>query len=188
HRQLAEGRDAGEVADLPVAPAEATGAVPEVAGPADARAELAEGRTAREAVEAFAAARPPEDQDVGARPDVLDAPADLLDDAPSLVAQDDRQRRGQVAIHDMKVAVADSTGNDPDHHLTRLRVLDRDVFDPERLADGVEDRGFHFSRSPQALFIVMAVLPVPDRGSRRRGSRAGSRGASTRGGQRDSRP
>src|SRR5439155_11060988 len=64
HRQLTKRGYPGEVPNLLVAPAESAGPVLEVAGPANAGAELAESGAAGQTVEAIAAARAPQEQNV----------------------------------------------------------------------------------------------------------------------------
>jgi hypothetical protein len=59
--------------------------------------------------------------------------------------EDDGQGHRQVALHDMKVTVANARGSHPHPDLTFARVEDLDVLDRERLGALVEDggRGVH---------------------------------------------
>ena len=66
---------------------------------------------------------------------------DLLDDAGSLVAADDRQGERQVAGHQMLVGVAQAGADQPHQDLAVLRGIQVDLLDAPVLADLPQDRG-----------------------------------------------
>ncbi len=68
---------------------------------------------------------------------------DLLDDAGRLVAEDHGQRWRPVAVHDVPVAVADTSAHHLDARLTTFRSLLLDVDDLEPLVGLVQYRRFH---------------------------------------------
>jgi hypothetical protein len=77
-----------------------------------------------------------------------DALADLLHDAGTLVAADDRQREGQVARGQVLVAVAHAAGGDLDQHLTLLGWVELDVFDAPGRVELPENGCFRLHGDP----------------------------------------
>jgi len=72
-----------------------------------------------------------------------DPGADLLDDAGTLVTDDAGKRDGQVAVHEVVVAVADPGSRDAHQDLPLPRPVELDLFDPQRLLRLVQDCRFH---------------------------------------------
>ena len=67
----------------------------------------------------------------------------LLDDAGGFVAEDGGCRRGPEALHEVEVAVTDAGGGGLHQHLPRSGILERDIFDDERLFCLFEYCGLH---------------------------------------------
>src|SRR5581483_12000568 len=95
------------------------------------------------AVDAFAALRREQRDDVVAGGDEPAAAlADLLDDARPFVPEHARRVAGRVgAGGGVQVGVADAAGCEPDERLGRLRLLELDLLDDERLPELLEDGG-----------------------------------------------
>src|SRR5262249_12179675 len=80
------------------------------------------------------------------------ARADRLDDARTLVAQDDRDGIGDRAVDDALVRVAQAGGTDRHPHLARAWITDGDVLDRDAAGRAVEDDALHDAfpiRSPR---------------------------------------
>src|SRR5947209_14131682 len=95
------------------------------------------------AVHAFSALRREQGDDVVARLDEADpAVADALDHACALVAEHARRVAGRVGPgRRVQVRVADPARREPDERFPRLRLLELDVLDDERLPELLEDGG-----------------------------------------------
>ena len=83
--------------------------------------------------------------------------ADLLDDARALMAEDDRHRRGERAVADEQVGVADARGDDPEPHLVGLQAGELDALKGERRAaalddGGSDDGGTHRCKASRAMW------------------------------------
>ena len=72
-----------------------------------------------------------------------DVLADFLDDARSLVAENGRERRGEVTAHEVVVAVTHARCLDPNADLARPRRFELNLFDGDRRTDSAQDRGLH---------------------------------------------
>ena len=68
---------------------------------------------------------------------------DLFHDPGTLVTEDGWQGRGEVAAHEMPVAVADASGGDPHKHFACARRIEDEIFDLERGARRMKYGGFH---------------------------------------------
>ena len=69
--------------------------------------------------------------------------AEGVDDPRDLVSEHAGHGEGEVAAGDVEVGVADAAGGDADEDLAGRRGGAGDVLDPERLADGRENRRAH---------------------------------------------
>ena len=104
---------------------------------ADGEAEV---RAVVVAVDALAALRREERDDVVARRDVAHAFADTLDDAGTLVAEHGRRVAGRVgAGGGVEVGVADAAGDEPHQHLACLRLGEVELLHLERCTELLED-------------------------------------------------
>ena len=134
HRVLGERRGAHEVADrLAVArqPGRPVGQVALALLLADREAEVGPRRAA---VDALAALRREERDDVVARGQRRDALADSLDHAGALVPEHRRRVAGRVGAGGrVEVGVADAARDEPDEHLARLRLREVELLHLERL-------------------------------------------------------
>ena len=71
-----------------------------------------------------------------------DAGPDRLDDPGALVPEHARRVAARVGSgRRVEIGVADAAGDDPDERLARLRLLQLDVLDDERLPELLEDCG-----------------------------------------------
>src|SRR5262249_28237566 len=103
---------------------------------------LAERVLAAHAVEAAAAARDDRAHDVVADGEALHAGPELAHDADALVAEHDRERRGQVAAEDREVGAADAGRDHLESDLARPGARLVDLLDGD-LADRAADRRLH---------------------------------------------
>jgi hypothetical protein len=87
-----------------------------------------------------ATVRKPGEEDVVSGDEVGDARANLLDNASSFVPEDDRERGRMDALDDMEIGVADTTRRHANEHLARLRRIELELFDDQRLLELVQDR------------------------------------------------
>ena len=108
-----------------------------------------------EAVEALAARGDRADDDpLANRVVLLEAFAELLDDADRLMTEDESRANGYSPLNDMHVRAADRRRADANHGLTGLRPGLWYFFDAD-VVDSVEDDGFHsvhnasFSQGPR---------------------------------------
>ena len=142
HRVLGERRGAHEVADrLAVArePRRAVGQVALVLLLADREAEV---RALASAVDALAALRREERDDVVAGRERADALADALDDARALVPEHRRRVAGRVGAGGrVEVGVADAAGDEAHEHLARARLGQVDLVHDERRSELLEHGG-----------------------------------------------
>ena len=74
---------------------------------------------------------------------MLDALAEHLDHACSLVAEQHRQRVVEAGADDVQIGVADPGGFDPDSRLARPRLVEVDLLDAEPLELGQDDAAIH---------------------------------------------
>jgi hypothetical protein len=86
-----------------------------------------------------AAVRKPGEKDVVARGETAHSRSDLLDDSSAFVAEDDGKIGRMDALSDVQVGVAHATGRHADLQLARLRRVELELLDDERLLEGVED-------------------------------------------------
>ncbi len=70
-----------------------------------------------------------------ARADARDPGAGVHHHAGGLVAEDERERLGEVAVDDVEVARADAARGDPDQRLPLVGRLELDVDDLDRLSN-----------------------------------------------------
>src|SRR5205823_3660621 len=123
HRVLREGRRAHEVADRLAVAGKARRAVGEEALPLPLADREAEVRPLVAAVQALAALRREERDDVIARLDGGDALADALDDARALVPEHRRRVARRVGPGGgVEVGVADAARDEPDERLALVRL------------------------------------------------------------------
>jgi len=78
------------------------------------------------------------------------AAADIFHDACSFVSQQDRQPVCPTGLDDMKIAVADPTGLDPDEHFAFARRVDLDLFEVETADLAQDDAAIHAWSSSRA--------------------------------------
>jgi hypothetical protein len=76
-----------------------------------------------------------------ARLEVDDAFADRLYDPGTLMPEDDRQRRRVDSLDDMQIGMTNAARRHAHKHLARLRRVELDLLDDERLVELVEDGG-----------------------------------------------
>ncbi len=142
-RALGETRHAEEVLHLASSSVQPARTVEQHAG----RAHRATGRAERgptgTAVLAAAAASSPKEDDVVAWLDARHMRADLFHDPGTFVTKDGWQGRGEIATHEMPVAVADAGGGDPHKHFAGARRIEDEIFDLERGARRMEYGGLH---------------------------------------------
>ena len=129
----------------------------------------AEVRPGVEAVHALAALRREERHDVVAGRERVDARSDPLDDAGAFMAENGRcVARGVGAGSGEQIGMADPARDEPDEHLSRLRVGQLDRLDLERSAELPEDCGLNAHRriivEPMARIRPFSALryDVPD--------------------------
>ncbi len=77
--------------------------------------------------------------------------ADLLDDAPRLVAENDRQRSAHDPVDTGVVAVTETAGYDADRDLVRVRPFDVELREPERSP---------FASSTAAFVFIIDACPL----------------------------
>jgi hypothetical protein len=81
--------------------------------------------------------------------------AHLFHDPCPFVTEDSRQRRGEIAGHEMPIAVADAGGGDPHEDLAAPRRIEHEFLDHEWRTWRMEHGGFHgnttCASSPSAL-------------------------------------
>ena len=118
---------------------------------------------------AFAALRREERHDVVAGRNRADARPDPFDDAGTFVAEHGRRVARRVgAGGGVEIGVADPTGDEPDEHLSLLRVGELDRLDRERSPELTEDCGLNAHRriivEPMARIRPFTALryDVPD--------------------------
>ena len=88
--------------------------------------------------------------------------ADRLDDAGALVSEHARRVAARVgAGRRVEVGVADAAGGDPDERLARLRLLQLDVLDDERLPELLEDCGADVQRCDVTPAGSSSSVPAP---------------------------
>jgi hypothetical protein len=92
---------------------------------------------------AVAAVRKPGEEDVVAWGETSHSGPDLLDDPGPFVAEDDGKIGRMNALRDMQVGVADTTRRQPDLQLARLRRVELELLDNERLLEGAKDGCSH---------------------------------------------
>ena len=66
---------------------------------------------------------------------------DPFDNTGSLMTEDRRKRRGQLSVSARNVGMADADPGNPDEHVRVLELRELDLFDDERAAQAVNDRG-----------------------------------------------
>ena len=99
------------------------------------------------AVDALAALRREERDDVVAGRDERDARADALDDTRALVAEHARHVSGRVGARGrVQVGVTDAARREPDEHLALLRLREVELLDDERLSELLEHGGADLHR------------------------------------------
>ena len=104
-------------------------------------------RPAAAAVDALAALRGEERDDVVAGLDERHALADALDDARALVPEHARHVSGRVGARGgVQVGVADAARSEPHEHLALLRLREIDLVDDERLPEFLEHGGADLHR------------------------------------------
>jgi hypothetical protein len=104
----------------------------------------AQPRTPGEALAAVAARRRPAERDGDARGEPggrIHAGTERLNDASSLVTDDEGTWARPLAVANVEVRVADPARGHPDDDLAGDRLVKRDLFDRDRLAGSFEDRG-----------------------------------------------
>jgi hypothetical protein len=99
-----------------------------------------------------------------ARTDGAHAFADGLHHSGGFVPQDDRERKRQISLDVMEVAVADAGRGDPDLDLAGPRPLQLHGLDGERLSHLVQNGGAHAysllsSSSRDELFRLRPRIP-----------------------------
>jgi hypothetical protein len=95
-------------------------------------------------VDALAALRREQRDDVVARGHARDALADLLDDARPLVPENGRRVAGRVrAAGGVEVGVAHPAGGETDQHLARPGPVEVHLLHRQRLGELLEDGGAH---------------------------------------------
>ena len=77
--------------------------------------------------------------------------SDRLDDAGALVAEDDRQRIGKLALDHLEVGVAKAARLVAHQHVVRLQFRDGDLADDHRLVHPLEDGGIELHVVPPQL-------------------------------------
>ena len=110
----------------------------------------AEVRAVAAAVDALAALRREERDDVIAGRERRDALADLLDDAGALVPEHGRRVAGRIGARGgVEIGVADAAGDEAHEHLAGARLGQLDLAHDERLPELLEDGGsdLHQTRS-----------------------------------------
>jgi hypothetical protein len=90
-----------------------------------------------------AAVRKPGEKDVVARGETAHSRSDLLDDSSAFVAEDDGKIGRMDALRDVQVGVANAARRHADLQLTRLRRVELELLDDERLFERVKDSGAH---------------------------------------------
>ena len=96
--------------------------------------------------------------DVITRLDVADHRPDGFDDAGRLVPEHGRALIGVLALHEVQVAVAETSRDGANENLSRSRLTDLDVFDLEMARDVVENSGAHL---PNVCAPVLLTATVP---------------------------
>jgi hypothetical protein len=76
-----------------------------------------------------------------ARLEVDDALADRLHDPGTLMSEDDRKRRRVDSLDDMQIGMTNAARRHAHEHLARLRRVELELLDDERLVELVEDGG-----------------------------------------------
>jgi hypothetical protein len=85
----------------------------------------------------------PGKKNVVARGEAAHSGPDLLDDPGPFVAEDDRKIGRVDALRHVQVGVADTARRHPDLQLTRLRRVELELLDDERLLEGAKDGCSH---------------------------------------------
>jgi PAS domain S-box-containing protein len=143
HRVLGECRDVQASKEGRPAPGEARAAVLEGVGD-DAATLLAQARFAADAPVAGAARGARGQHDRVAERERRHSGADRVDLARGLVTEDDRERRGHVAVHRAQIRMTDPAVTHPHADLAGPRLAQLDVVaEDEGLALLFEDRGAH---------------------------------------------
>ena len=145
HRPLGERSEEAHETEVGAAGVMAGRVVGDLAAAAEVHAEVAEVLVTRRAGRAAPARRDETEDHMVARGQPVHAGPDLLDDARSLVASDDRQRERQVAGHEVLVGVAQPGADQPDEDLAVLGRVEVDLLDAPVLAYLPQDRcsGLH---------------------------------------------
>ena len=71
--------------------------------------------------------------------EVGNALTNLLDDACSLVPEDDRELGRMDALDDVEIGVANTARRHANEHLARLRRIELELLDDQRLPELVQD-------------------------------------------------
>ena len=112
----------------------------------------AEVRPRRAAVDALAALRGEERDDVVAGRERVDAVADPLDDAGALVPEHGRRVAGRIgAGRGVEVGVADAAGDEANEHLARLRLGELELLHLERRAEVLQHGGADLHRAARSV-------------------------------------
>ena len=99
---------------------------------------------------AGAARRAPPEHDAISRRKRRDPAADLFNDTCSLVAEQHRQPVCPPCLDDVKIAVADPAGFDPDEHLALARRVDLDLLEVETADLAQDDAAIHAASRSRA--------------------------------------
>ncbi len=141
-RVLREGRGAHEMPDGLAVAEEARRAVGKEALVLLVTNRQTEVRARAAAVDALAALRREERDDVIAGLDQRDVLTHGLDDSGTLVTEHRRRVAGGVGAGGrVEIGVTDATGNEPDEHLARLGLGEVELLDGQRPAELLEDSG-----------------------------------------------
>jgi hypothetical protein len=161
HRVLRERRGAHEVAQRLAVAREARRAVRQVAAVlllADRQAEV---RLRAAAVDAFAALRREQRDDVVARRHERHVRADALDHARALVSEHARRVAGGIrAAGGVEIGVADTARDESHEHLPHPGIGELHLLHDERLAELLEHRGTHPHGPTVTAFACKAAASV----------------------------
>src|SRR5580704_14463091 len=113
------------------------------------------------AVAAAAAMRTEREDNVVARPDIIDIRAVLDDDAGGLVPEHHRQRQRPIPVHDVPVAHADAGRLDADANLFGPWRLLLEIEDLQGFVDFRQNRGAHVVLPRAGLLRSRPVALVP---------------------------
>jgi hypothetical protein len=90
-----------------------------------------------------AAVRKPGEKDVVARGETAHSRSDLLDDSSAFVAEDDGKSGRMDALRHVQVGVANAARRNANLQLPRLRRVELELLDDERLFERVKDGAPH---------------------------------------------